>query len=143
VTCALAKALSAWLKESVQPQAKALLNSPVTELHVGSHTCRNRNGGADLPLSEHALANAIDVSDFVLASGARVAVNSWSSDNPPLPMPNPGRVPASTVSVQRVSVDLDDPEREFLKSGAMTPVGSLARWGLARMMPTRAIFTST
>jgi hypothetical protein len=92
------------------------LNSPVTELHVGSYTCRNRNGGADLPLSEHALANAIDVSDFVLASGAKVAVNSWSSDNPPLPMPNPGRVPASTFSVQRVSVDLDDPEGEFLKS---------------------------
>ena len=55
VTCALAKALSAWLKEGVQPQAKALLNSPVTELHVASYTCRNRNGGADLPLSEHAL----------------------------------------------------------------------------------------
>ena len=31
-------------------------------------------------------------------------------------MPNPGRVPASTVSVQRVSVDRDDPEGEFLKS---------------------------
>ena len=56
VTCALAKALSAWLKESVQPQAKALLNSPVTELHVGFYTCRNRNGGADLPLSEHAFS---------------------------------------------------------------------------------------
>jgi len=56
VTCALAKALSAWLKEGVQPQAKALLNSPVTELHVASYTCRNRNGGADLPLSEHAFS---------------------------------------------------------------------------------------
>ena len=43
-------------------------------------------------------------------------MNSWSSDNPPLPMPNPSRVPASTVSVQRVSVNLDDPEGEFLKS---------------------------
>jgi hypothetical protein len=117
VTCNLAKALSTWLNESVQPQAKALFSSPVTKLHVGSYTCRNRNGGADAPLSEHALANALDIADFVLASGERVAVvDSWSSDNPPLPMPNPSRVSTSTISVQRVSVSLDDPERVFLKS---------------------------
>jgi hypothetical protein len=116
VTCTLAKALSTWLKESVQPQAKALFNSSVTKLHVGSYTCRNRNGGADAPLSEHALANALDISDFILASGERVAVvDSWPSDNPPLPMPNPDRV-SSTSSVKRVSVSLDDPERAFLKS---------------------------
>jgi peptidoglycan hydrolase-like protein with peptidoglycan-binding domain len=116
VTCAMAKALSAWLNESAQPQAKALFNSSVTKLHVGSYTCRNRNGGADAPLSEHALANAIDISDFILASGERVAVvDSWPSDNPPLPMPNPDRV-SSTSSVKRVSVSLDDPERAFLKS---------------------------
>jgi peptidoglycan hydrolase-like protein with peptidoglycan-binding domain len=114
VTCTLAKALSAWLNESVQPQAKALFNSRVTTLHVGSYTCRNRNGGADASLSEHALANAIDIADFILASGERVAVvDSWPSDNPPLPAPNPGRV---STSMQRVSVRLDDPERAFLKS---------------------------
>jgi len=117
VTCTLAKALSTWLNESVQPQAKALFNSSVTKLHVGSYTCRNRNGGADAPLSEHALANALDVSDFILASGERVAViDSWPSDNPPLPVPNPDRTSSSTVSMQRVSVSLDDPERAFLKS---------------------------
>jgi peptidoglycan hydrolase-like protein with peptidoglycan-binding domain len=116
VTCAMAKALSAWLKESVQPQAQALINSPVTKLHVGSYTCRNRNGGADLPLSEHALANALDISDFVLTSGERIAVvDSWPSDNPPLPMPNPGRVSSSSF-VKRASVSLDEPERAFLKS---------------------------
>jgi hypothetical protein len=114
VTCNLAKALSAWLNESVQPHAKALINSPVTKLHVGSYTCRNRNGGADAPLSEHALANALDISDFVLASGERIAVvDSWPSDNPPLPMPNPGRV---SSFVKRASVSLDEPERAFLKS---------------------------
>ena len=116
VTCTLAKGLSAWLNESVQPRAKVLLNSSVTKLHVGSYTCRNRNGGADLPLSEHALVNALDISDFMLASGERIAVvDSWPSDNPPLPMPNPGRV-SSTSFVKRASVSLDEPERAFLKS---------------------------
>jgi peptidoglycan hydrolase-like protein with peptidoglycan-binding domain len=117
VTCTLALALSTWLNETVQPQAKTLFNSPVTKLHVGSYTCRNRNGGADQPLSEHALANAIDISDFILASGERVAVvDSWPSDNPPLPVPNPDRASSSTISMRRVSVRSDDPERAFLKS---------------------------
>jgi len=108
VTCALAKALSTWLNESVQPQAKALFKSSVTKLHVGSYTCRNRNGGADTPLSEHALANALDISDFILVSGERIAVvESWPSNNPPLPMPNPDRV-SSTSSVKRVSVSLEE-----------------------------------
>jgi hypothetical protein len=116
VTCDLARALSAWLNESVQPQAKSLFNSPVTKLHVGSYTCRNRNGGADQPLSEHALANALDISDFVLVSGEQIAVvDSWPSGNPPLPLANPGRV-SSNSSVNSVSVSLDEPERAFLKS---------------------------
>jgi hypothetical protein len=117
VTCTLAKALSAWLNDSVQLQARALFNAPVIKLHVGSYTCRNRNGGADQPLSEHALANAIDIADFILASGERVAVvDSWPSDNPPLPVPNPDRTSRSSMSMQRVSVSLDNPERAFLKS---------------------------
>src|SRR4029450_2778314 len=74
VTCTLAKALSTWINESVQPQAKPLFNPSVPNLHVGFSTCRNRNGGADLPLSEHALANALDISDFMLASGERIGV---------------------------------------------------------------------
>jgi lipoprotein-anchoring transpeptidase ErfK/SrfK len=49
VTCTLAKALSTWLNESVQPQAKALFNSSVTKLHVGSYTCRKRRA-TRLPL---------------------------------------------------------------------------------------------
>jgi len=116
VTCNLARALTAWLNESVQPRATSSFNSPVTKLHVGSYTCRNRNGGADQPLSEHALANALDISDFVLGSGERIAMaDSWPSGDPPLPMPNPDRV-SSASSVKRVSVSLDEPERAFLKS---------------------------
>jgi peptidoglycan hydrolase-like protein with peptidoglycan-binding domain len=118
VTCALAKALSAWINETVQPKAKALFNSPVVKLHAASYACRNRNGGADQPLSEHALANAIDISDFVLSSGEQIAVvENWPKGpaSPPLPLPNPGRVSSETFKVQRVS-DPGDGEREFLQS---------------------------
>jgi peptidoglycan hydrolase-like protein with peptidoglycan-binding domain len=119
VTCALAKTLSAWLNETVQPEAKALFNSPVVKLDAASYACRNRNDGVDQPLSEHALANAIDISDFVLASGQQIAViENWPKGpaNPPLPLPNPSRVSSETFKVQRVAVSLGDRERDFLES---------------------------
>jgi len=79
VTCALAAGLSAWLSKTVQPEATALLGLPVVKLHnATSYACRNRNGGETTPLSEHALANALDVSEFVFQSGERVTVlASW------------------------------------------------------------------
>jgi hypothetical protein len=101
LTCPLASALSAWLKEVVQPDAKALLGSPVVTLHnATSYACRNRYGAAVGLLSEHALANALDVSEFVFASGERVTVlASWPYDpvTPPLPLPKPTRAAESPV----------------------------------------------
>jgi len=77
VTCALAKALSIWLNEIVQPEAEALFKSHVVKLHnATSYACRNRYGSAYQPLSEHALANALDVSEFVLDSGEHITVLS-------------------------------------------------------------------
>ncbi len=51
------------------------------------------------PLSEHALANALDISEFVFQSGERVTVlASWPRvvAVPPLPLPNPIRVAVAT-----------------------------------------------
>src|SRR6476661_8996902 len=95
VTCALAKALSTWLNETVQPEAKALFSSQVVKLqNATSYNCRNRYGSAYQPLSEHALANALDVSEFVLASGEHITVlDSWPKvlSTPRAPVPNPAR----------------------------------------------------
>jgi hypothetical protein len=75
VTCALAKALGIWLNEIVQPEAEALFKSHVVKLHnATSYACRNRYGSVYQPLSEHALANALDVSEFVLDSGEHITV---------------------------------------------------------------------
>ena len=97
VTCPLASALSTWLKEVVQPDAKALLGSPVVKLHnATSYACRNRYGAAEGPLSEHALANALDVSEFVLASGDQVTVlDGWpkGSVTPRCRFPSPHGLP--------------------------------------------------
>ncbi len=75
MTCPLARGLSLWLSKTVQPDAKALLSMQVVKLrNASSYVCRNRYGGTDTPLSEHALANALDVSDFVFASGEHITV---------------------------------------------------------------------
>jgi len=108
MSCPLAKALSDWLSNAVQPEAKTLLGTEVIALqNATSYSCRNRYGGANTPLSEHALANALDVSQFVLASGERITVlDGWPKPPPPpSPDPNPGRegteaggAPAGTVT---------------------------------------------
>jgi len=102
VTCALAKALSTWLNETVQPEAAALFSSQVVKLrNATSYACRNRYGNAHQPLSEHALANALDVSEFLLASGEHITVlDSWPKvvSTPPAPVPNLARDPQVTTA---------------------------------------------
>ena len=72
-----------------------MFNSQVVKLdNATSYACRNRYGSAYQPLSEHALANALDVSEFVLASGEHITVlDSWPKvvSTLPSPVPNPGR----------------------------------------------------
>jgi len=95
MTCPLARALSDWFNNAVQPEAKTVLGSQVVALrNATSYSCRNRYGGAKTPLSEHALANALDVAEFMLASGEHVTVlDSWpkTAAPPPVPEPKPER----------------------------------------------------
>lgn len=87
VSCELAKALSEWV-DAVQREAKELLGSAVVKLRASSYACRNIYNRANPPLSQHALANALDVSGFVLASGELITVRedwhnrSVASQNP-------------------------------------------------------------
>src|SRR5262249_25891533 len=108
VTCPLAAALSKWLSKTVQPEAKRALSTQVIKLrNATSYSCRNRYGGANTPLSEHALANALDVSEFVFASGEHITVlESWPRlvpPPPPPPPPNPSHVPVASAPVKPVS----------------------------------------
>jgi hypothetical protein len=69
-------------------------------------------------LSEHALANAIDIPEFVLASGERITVlDNWPKNpfTPPLPLPNPVRV-AAAGSLMPVSSSLSAEQKsKFVK----------------------------
>ena len=97
MTCDVAATLSNWLTDKVQPVAKELFNSPVVRLvSASSYACRNRYGRPDSPLSEHALANAIDIAGFVLANGTVIkVVEGWgptARDPAPKPAPSSAEV---------------------------------------------------
>ncbi len=74
LNCATAEALTLWVRDSVAPVARRELGSPLrTVHHFGTYNCR-RVRGSSFWLSEHAFANAIDISAFSVADGRRISV---------------------------------------------------------------------
>ena len=60
---------------AVQPAARMSFDQPVVKIEtMGTYSCRNIYGGRSGRLSQHAFANAVDVSAFILADGRRVSV---------------------------------------------------------------------
>lgn len=82
MTCPLARQFARWTREAVQPAASRFLGSPVRRIETfGTYSCRGVNSRPGARLSEHASANAVDVSAFVLADGRRVTVErGWRGD---------------------------------------------------------------
>ena len=80
--CAIAARLFMWEHNVVQPAARKYFKEPVTELlHFGSYSCRNIRGSSHT--SEHATANAFDISGFRLRSGKLVTLKQqWQGSHP-------------------------------------------------------------
>ena len=83
--CPVAAALAVWERQVVRPAALKHFGQPVVAIdHLGSYNCR-MIAGSSQP-SEHATADAIDISGVRLRDGARIAVKSdWAgSDGQPV-----------------------------------------------------------
>lgn len=82
VSCEVAAALGMWLAHEVQPAAQELLGSAVAAVHhYGAFSCRNIAGSPALRFvrSQHATANAADITGFTLADGRKVTVvGGWN-----------------------------------------------------------------
>jgi hypothetical protein len=75
MTCPLARQFARWSRESMQPAADQWLHSRIVRIETfGTYACRTRDNIPGERLSQHAFANAVDVSGFVLADGRRVTV---------------------------------------------------------------------
>ena len=82
-TCALTAAL-AWWEEAVERDAMATMKTHIARVnHVGTYACRNINHEPGGPRSEHATANAIDVTGFTFSNGRTVTVaRDWGQPTP-------------------------------------------------------------
>lgn len=84
--CAAAVSLALWERHDLQVAAMIHLGERVARVeHLGSHACRNVRGaaGEGSRRSQHAMANALDVSGFRLADGRRIRVlTHWPADGP-------------------------------------------------------------
>jgi hypothetical protein len=74
-TCPLAVAWSLFDAHVLQPSARRHFGQGVARVgHAGSYACRNINHRVGGRRSEHATANALDVTGFALSDGTRVTV---------------------------------------------------------------------
>lgn len=75
VNCRMAAALAEWVKGTLQPQARKNLRSEVVRvIGASGYVCRNIYHRPNGKLSQHALANAVDISAFGLANGRTIRV---------------------------------------------------------------------
>ncbi|MBO9622191.1 MAG: extensin family protein [Sphingomonas sp.] len=83
--CGLAQAFTGWVRYAVAPAAAQILGSPLAKVEsFGTYSCRPVIGNAGASrLSEHAAANAVDISGFVLADGRRITIErDWHTQDP-------------------------------------------------------------
>jgi hypothetical protein len=84
--CGLARTFTGWARYAVAPAARQILGSDLVRIEsFGSYACRNVIGAANVGtrLSGHAIANAVDISAFVLADGRRITIErDWRSQEP-------------------------------------------------------------
>ena len=81
MTCKLAAALRRWFDDVVQPKAKAHLDATVIRMNNASaYVCRTRYDDPTQRISQHAYANALDVTEFVTAKGESIGVlDHWNA----------------------------------------------------------------
>lgn len=83
VTCPVALQLATLHQETVQPSAELRFGRRVTRIdHLGTYNCRPMRGFKNL-YSEHAFANAIDISGYQLSGGFSINLKSdWGNKGP-------------------------------------------------------------
>jgi len=83
LTCSMATQLVKFERESIQPIAKRIFGSEAKRLkNIGSYNCRSMRQYRGV-LSQHAFANALDVSGFVFRDGQSISVKrDWKVDGP-------------------------------------------------------------
>lgn len=80
-SCPLALSSALFVSQQARPLTRTLMGSSLTRIeHLGSFACRNIYHRADARRSEHASAQALDISGFALENGQRISVlRGWQN----------------------------------------------------------------
>ncbi|MDP2214287.1 extensin family protein [Phenylobacterium sp.] len=83
MTCPLALSYAFWDRHVLGPATRRVMETDVARVeHYGVFACRNVYGRSEGRVSEHASANALDVSALVLEDGRRLSViGDFNDDN--------------------------------------------------------------
>lgn len=85
LTCEMAAALTLWVEHEVQPLAREMFGQGVKTLgDMGTYDCRNIVGNPFWKgmRSQHATANALDISGFTLEDGKQISVlRDWKGND--------------------------------------------------------------
>ncbi|WP_342321966.1 extensin family protein [Kosakonia sp. BYX6] len=74
-SCPLALSSALFVEQQARPLSQHMMGSALTRIdHLGSYACRNIYNRADARRSEHASAEALDLSGFRLANGEQITV---------------------------------------------------------------------
>lgn len=78
LNCRMVSRLHQWIETVAQPAARQTFGSGIVRIdNASAYMCRNRYNDPAAKISEHAFANALDISAFVLADGRRIDVKSF------------------------------------------------------------------
>jgi hypothetical protein len=80
LTCDMAEALHGWVSSSAAPAARLYLKKKLVKINNASaYACRRRNNSKTGKLSEHAKANALDISTLGFEDGSTTSIKGdWS-----------------------------------------------------------------
>lgn len=82
VRCDLVETLVNWLEKDLQPLAKKHFGAPIVRIETMSgYSCRSAFGRKTTKLSEHGLANAVDIGAFVTAAKTVSVLDDWRTTN--------------------------------------------------------------
>ena len=110
MTCPLARQFARWAREAVQPAADQWFGTRIMRIETfGTYGCRTRQQPARRAASEHAFANAVDVSGFVLEGGRRITVqDGWNGEDERVRRScAPSTRPAAAASISASRPDSD------------------------------------
>lgn len=127
VRCDLVEQLANWFEKDVQPLALKHLKSPIVRIEtMSSYSCRNAYGRKSTKLSEHALANAIDIGGFITKSAKTAEVlDDWGV---------PQREIAEEAAAQKKAA-----EDAAAKTAQASVAGNSAQVPSASVIPSTAV----